>query len=212
MSLHQYSLVYTTGLEQVLGSAELVSAIQSLQPSAETAGEEIPRGARPTAWALGTSAITLTAPRAQQGGEKTKLAVSSQCSGEKPQRSHSPGLVTHRAKPKPSVLAYSQLFPVWGPACPELSRLSRDHLTVVYATSHCADAEGGNGVPHRLVIPTDVTSSPCHAAQWGPGYACFSQGNLSQTCNDFPGNIPAMLEPANGFSQELTCSRVVCPG
>lgn len=218
-SPHHYSLVHTTGKEQVLGSTVLVSTIQSLQPSAETTGEEIPRGARPTAWAPRTSATTLTAPRAQQGGW-TKLAVSCQCSGDKPQRSHPPGLVTHRTKPKPSVPAHSRLLPAWGPACPELSRLSKDHLIVVYETSHCADAGGGNGVPHRLVIPTDVTSPPCCAAQWGPGCACFSQGDLSQTCNDFPGKSPAllplhshpMLEPANGFPKELTCSRVLCPG
>lgn len=148
------------------------------------------------------------------------MPVSCQCSGEKPQRSHLPGLVTHRAKPKPSVPAHSQLFPAWGPACSELSRLSRDHLIVAYETSHCADAEGGNGVPHRLVIPTDVTSPPCCAAQWGSDCPCFSQGNLSQTYNDFPGKIPAVLplhshltlEPADSFSQELSCSRVVFPG
>lgn len=145
------------------------------------------------------------------------MAVSSQCSGQKPQRSHPPGLVTQRANPKLSVPAHSEFDPAWGPACPELSR---DHLIVVYETSHCADAKRGNGVPHRLVVPTDVISPPCCAAQWGPGCACFSQGDLSQTCNDFPGKIPAMLplhshlmlEPANGFSQELTCSRVLCPG
>lgn len=122
-----------------------------------------------------------------------------------------------QSKTKPSVPAHSQLLPAWGPACPELSR---QQLIVVCETSHCADAEGGNGVPHRLMIPTYVTSPPCCAAQWGPGCACFSQGNLSQTCNDFPGKIPAMLplhghltlEPAHGFSQEFTCSRVLCPG
>lgn len=159
-------------------------------------------------------------PGHSREGGQTKLAVSCQCSGEKPQRNHPSGLVTHRTKPKPSVPAHSRLLPAWGPACPELSRLSKDHLIVVYETSHCADAGGGNGVPHRLVIPTDVTSPPCCAAQWGPGYACFSQGDLSQTCNDFPGKSPAllplhshpMLEPANGFPKELTCSRVLCPG
>lgn len=83
---------------------------------------------------------------------------------------------------------------------------------MVYDTSHCANAEGSKGVPHRLMIPIDVTSPPRCAAQWGPGCACFSQGDFSQTCNDFPGKIPAMLplhshlmlEPANGFSQEPT--------
>lgn len=143
MSPHQYSLVYTTGQEQVLGSTVLVSAIQSLQPSAETTGEEIPREARPG------PPGHLPPPSQHLGqsreGEQTKLPVSCQCSGEKPQRSHPPGLVTHRAKPKPSVPAHSQLFLAWGPACSELSRLSRDHLIVVYETSHCADAEGGNG-------------------------------------------------------------------
>lgn len=36
MPPHQYFSPYTTGQEQVLGSAVLVSAIQSLLPSAET--------------------------------------------------------------------------------------------------------------------------------------------------------------------------------
>lgn len=69
---HQYSLVYTTGQE--LGSTVLVSAIQSLQSSADTTGGEIPRGARPTAWVPGTSTTTLTAPRAEQGGVTDKIA------------------------------------------------------------------------------------------------------------------------------------------
>lgn len=110
---YQYSHVYTTGQEQVLGSTVLVSAIQSLQSSAENTGEEIPRGARSTAWAPRTYTTTLTAPRAQQGGGTDKTGCQLPVFWQKPQRSHPPGLVTHGAKPKPCVPAHSQLHPVW---------------------------------------------------------------------------------------------------